>query len=78
MSQNSGRRAWKEEDLQQMLKNIMAGIHASCQTYGDQGGGYIDYVKGANIAGSRRLPIPCWPLASSEATRGWLTAWFDE
>ena len=50
MSQNSGRRAWKEEDLQQMLKDIMAGIHASCQTYGDQGGGYIDYVKGANIA----------------------------
>ena len=55
MSQNSERRAWKEEELQQMLKDIMAGIHASCQTYGDQGGGYIDYVKGANIAGFKKV-----------------------
>ena len=55
MSQNSGRRAWKEEDLQQMLKDIMAGIHNSCIAYGDQGGGYIDYVKGANIAGFKKV-----------------------
>jgi len=50
MSQNSERRSWKEEDLQQMLKDIMAGSHYSCIQYGNQGGGYIDYVKGANIA----------------------------
>ncbi len=55
MSQNSGRRAWKEEELQQMLKDIMAGIHTSCQTWGDQGGGYVDYVKGANIAGFKKV-----------------------
>ncbi len=55
MSQNSGRRSWQEAELQQMLKDIMAGIHKSCQTYGDQGGGYIDYVKGANIAGFKKV-----------------------
>jgi len=55
MSQNSERRAWKEEELQQMLKDIMAGIHKSCVTYGDQGGGYIDYVKGANIGGFNKV-----------------------
>ena len=55
MSQNSERRAWKEEELQQMLKDIMLGIHQSCLTYGDRGGGYIDYVKGANIAGFKKV-----------------------
>jgi glutamate dehydrogenase (NADP+) len=55
MSQNSGRRSWQEAELQQMLKDIMAGIHKSCQSYGDQGGGYIDYVKGANIAGFKKV-----------------------
>ena len=55
MSQNSGRRAWKEEELQQMLKDIMLGIHQRCLTYGQQGGGYCDYVKGANIAGFKKV-----------------------
>jgi glutamate dehydrogenase (NADP+) len=55
MSQNSERRAWKEDELQQMLKDIMAGIHTSCQACGDQGGGYTDYVKGANIAGFKKV-----------------------
>jgi glutamate dehydrogenase (NADP+) len=55
MSQNSGRRAWKEEELQQMLKDIMHGIHSSCRTWGDRGGGYCDYVKGANIAGFKKV-----------------------
>jgi glutamate dehydrogenase (NADP+) len=55
MSQNSERRAWKEEELQQMLKDIMSGIHSTCQCYGDQGGGYIDYVKGANIGGFKKV-----------------------
>ncbi|MFM7626426.1 MAG: NADP-specific glutamate dehydrogenase [Gammaproteobacteria bacterium] len=55
MSQNSERRAWKESELQQMLKDIMAGIHARCLEYGQQGGGYCDYVKGANIAGFKKV-----------------------
>jgi glutamate dehydrogenase (NADP+) len=55
MSQNSERRSWKEAELQQLLLDIMAGIHESCIRYGDQGGGYIDYVKGANIAGFKKV-----------------------
>src|SRR3546814_17765883 len=55
MSQNSGRRAWSAGELQQMLKDIMDGIHRSCLTYGGQGNGYIAYVKGANLAGFKQV-----------------------
>jgi glutamate dehydrogenase (NADP+) len=55
MSQNSLRKSWSEEDLQQMLKDIMAGIHDRCLTFGDKGDGYVDYVKGANIAGFKKV-----------------------
>jgi glutamate dehydrogenase (NADP+) len=55
MSQNSERRSWKEDELQQMLKDIMAGIHARCEEYGKRDGDYIDYVKGANIAGFKKV-----------------------
>ena len=54
MSQNSARISWKEEQLQQLLKDIMLGIHESCREYG-QRGEYIDYVKGANIAGFKKV-----------------------
>jgi len=50
MSQNSARITWKEEELQRLLKDIMVGIHESCVQYGGEKG-YVDYVKGANIAG---------------------------
>ena len=55
MSQNSERRSWKEAELQSLLLGIMEGIHTSCLAYGDQGGGYVDYVKGANIAGFKKV-----------------------
>ena len=55
MSQNSGRLPWKEEELQQMLKDIMSGIHARCREYGEREAGYCDYVKGANIAGFKKV-----------------------
>ncbi|MCP3729931.1 NADP-specific glutamate dehydrogenase [Sphingomonas sp. MG17] len=55
MSQNSERRSWKEAELQQMLKDIMAGIHQRCVAYGEGEGGYIDYVKGANVAGFKKV-----------------------
>ncbi|MCH8123191.1 MAG: NADP-specific glutamate dehydrogenase [Bacteroidetes bacterium] len=51
MSQNSARISWSEEQLQQLLKDTMKGIHDSCVEYGDRGDGTIDYVRGANIAG---------------------------
>jgi len=50
MSQNSQRISWTREELDVRLKNIMGDIHEQCMTYGDQGD-YVDYVKGANLAG---------------------------
>lgn len=51
MSQNSARITWKEQELQDLLRNIMGDIHSRCAEYGHTDEGYIDYVKGANIAG---------------------------
>jgi glutamate dehydrogenase (NADP+) len=51
MSQNSLRLSWTAEEVDQKLKDIMLNIHASCVQYGSDASGYIDYVKGANIAG---------------------------
>ena len=53
MSQNSARITWKEDELQKLLRDIMQGIHDRCVRYGGVAGepGYIDYVKGANVAG---------------------------
>jgi glutamate dehydrogenase (NADP+) len=55
MSQNSERRSWKEEELQQMLLDIIEGIHERCLTYGRISDDYVDYVKGANIAGFKKV-----------------------
>ena len=55
MSQNSERIAWNHERLGQMLTELMEGIHGKCVEYGDQGDGYVDYVKGANIAGCKKV-----------------------
>jgi len=56
MSQNSARISWKEEELQRLLVDIMAGIHSSCQEYGGRKDSkVIDYVKGANIAGFKKV-----------------------
>jgi len=52
MSQNSARITWKEEQLQSLLREIMQKIHDRCVEYGRQpDSDYVDYVKGANIAG---------------------------
>ena len=51
MSQNSLRINWTREEVDERLKNIMSDIHDSCIEFGKQEDGYIDYVKGANIAG---------------------------
>jgi glutamate dehydrogenase (NADP+) len=55
MSQNSARISWKEDQLQQLLIDIMEGIHSRCLEHGQQGGGYCDYVKGANIGGFKKV-----------------------
>ncbi|MGQ2983506.1 NADP-specific glutamate dehydrogenase [Flavobacterium sp.] len=51
MSQNSLRLSWTRDEVDERLKNIMHNIHSACLTYGTQEDGFIDYVKGANIAG---------------------------
>lgn len=51
MSQNSLRLSWSAEEVDERLKKIMLNIHASCVKYGSDHNGYVDYVKGANIAG---------------------------
>ena len=51
MSQNSARISWKEDELQELLKNIMKDIHDNCAEYGASSGGKVDYLAGANIAG---------------------------
>ncbi|HAU21066.1 MAG TPA: NADP-specific glutamate dehydrogenase [Erythrobacter sp.] len=55
MSQNSGRISWNHGKLGEMLTDLMEGIHGKCVEYGDQGDGYVDYVKGANIAGFKKV-----------------------
>ncbi len=50
MSQNSLRMSWTSKEVDAKLKQIMKDIHNSCVEYG-KNGDYIDYVKGANIAG---------------------------
>jgi glutamate dehydrogenase (NADP+) len=55
MSQNSARMSWKEDELQQLLKDIMDGIHERAARYGRVSDDYIDYVKGANIAGFKKV-----------------------
>ena len=51
MSQNSLRLSWTAEEVDEKLHGIMNDIHAACVQYGKDGDGYVDYVKGANIAG---------------------------
>ena len=51
MTQNSIRLNWTSEEVDMRLKEIMVGIHNQCKKYGSDEDGYINYVKGANIAG---------------------------
>ena len=51
MSQNSLRLSWTREEVDQKLREIMLNIHNSCIEHGKQKNGYVNYVKGANIAG---------------------------
>jgi len=55
MSQNSARISWKEEELQQLLRDIMQSIHDNCAEYGQENDKHINYVKGANIAGFTKV-----------------------
>jgi len=51
MSQNAMKMNWTKEEVDGKLHQIMSSIHEACSKYGTDSDGYIDYVKGANIAG---------------------------
>ena len=51
MTQNSIRLSWSAEEVDEKLQTIMRGIHEVCRKYGKEEDGYVNYVKGANIAG---------------------------
>ena len=56
MSQNSARVSWSEDQLQKLLRDTMKGIHDRCVEYGGIAGkSHIDYVRGANIAGFKKV-----------------------
>ena len=55
MTQNSMRLGWSSEEVDQKLHQIMSNIHEQCVKYGRQADGYIDYVKGANVAGFMKV-----------------------
>lgn len=55
MTQNSERYSWPAEQVDEKLKWIMANIHENCMKYGTESDGYINYVKGANIAGFMKV-----------------------
>jgi glutamate dehydrogenase (NADP+) len=51
MAQNSMKYTWLSQEVDEKLQQIMINIHQTCQKYGTQEDGYVNYVKGANIAG---------------------------
>lgn len=55
MTQNAAHLAWTGDEVDAKLHQIMTSIHEACVKYGTQKDGYIDYVKGANIAGFMKV-----------------------
>ena len=55
MSQNSERLSWSAEEVDAMLLWIMENIHENCVKYGTEPDGYVNYVKGANVAGFMKV-----------------------
>ena len=55
MTQNSMKISWSKEEVDEKLKTIMADIHTACVKYGTTPNGYVNYVKGANIAGFMKV-----------------------
>ena len=55
MTQNSMRLSWTREEVDEKLQRIMSDIHEACVKYGTEEDGYVNYVKGANIAGFMKV-----------------------
>ncbi len=55
MAQNSQKLNWSAEEVDRKLKEIMTDIHNQCVKYGKESDGYINYVRGANVAGFMKV-----------------------
>jgi len=55
MTQNAIKLSWSREEVDQKLQNIMKDIHEACVKYGTEEGDFVNYVKGANIAGFMKV-----------------------
>ncbi len=55
MTQNSMKLSWTEEEVDEKLQRIMKEIHASCVREGREPDGFVNYARGANIAGFRKV-----------------------
>ena len=55
MTQNAMHLSWTAEEVDKQLHNIMHNIHEQCVKYGKQPDGYVNYVKGANVAGFMKV-----------------------
>ena len=55
MTQNSIKLSWSEKEVDDKLKDIMKSIHEACVQYGTEADGYVNYVKGANVAGFMKV-----------------------
>ena len=55
MTQNAMHISWSAEEVDRKLHEIMADIHHACVQYGEQPDGYVNYVKGANVAGFMKV-----------------------
>jgi len=55
MSQNSMKLNWSAKEVDDKLHGIMRNIHAQCVKYGTDDEGYVNYMKGANIAGFMKV-----------------------
>ena len=55
MTQNSIRLSWSGAEVDEKLHSIMSNIHEQCVKYGTEKNGYINYVKGANVAGFMKV-----------------------
>ena len=55
MAQNSQKLSWSAAEVDAKLQEIMAEIHKQCEIYGKEEDGFINYVKGANVAGFMKV-----------------------
>ncbi len=55
MSQNAEHLQWSADEVDRMLHTIMKDIHTQCVLHGKEADGYLNYMKGANIAGFMKV-----------------------